>query len=88
MKNYKCFLISLVVLIALLTVGCTLDEGTVLITNSSKKDFYGKVWIDTEELYNGRIHAWNSKLFSVPNGVMVLLILNPVMVKNQIHQVV
>ena len=71
MKKNGRFLIFLVVLIALLVAGCTLDEGTVIITNNSKKDFYGRAWTDTEELYKGSIHAWNSKFFNVPFGVLV-----------------
>jgi arginine decarboxylase-like protein len=40
-------------------------DGTVIITNNTNRDFTGRVWTDTKELYNGRIHAWGTKLFHV-----------------------
>ena len=39
--------------------------GTVIITNNTNKEYSGRVWTDSEELYNGRIRAWNSKTFFV-----------------------
>ena len=67
MKSNWYLLIVLAILIVLFATACRLDldGGTVIITNSSNKDFNGRVWTDTKELYNGRVHAWNSKSFHV-----------------------
>ena len=67
MKNNRCFLLVLAILFALFMAACASDGegGTVIITNNTNRDFVGRIWTDTNELYNGRIHAWNSKLFHV-----------------------
>jgi len=72
MRNNGLFLVVLAVLFALLVSGCSvnvpesyLDGGTVIITNQSNKSFNGTVWTDSQELFNGTIHAWNSKSFRV-----------------------
>ena len=67
MKSNRYFLPVLVILIAAFMMACTSDweGGTIIITNNTKRDFVGRVWTDTKELYNGRIHAWHSKLFHV-----------------------
>jgi hypothetical protein len=71
MKKNWCFLVSLV-LLALFVSACTVvvphsvfEGGTVIITNNSNKNFSGSVWTDSRELYNGKIHAWDSKSFRV-----------------------
>ena len=73
MENSKSRLVFLTVLIVLFMTSCAidLDEGTVIITNNSNKDFNGKVWTDIEELFNGRIRAWNTKSFRVSDGSTV-----------------
>jgi hypothetical protein len=42
-----------------------MENGYVIITNNSNKEFTGRVWTDSKELYNGKIRAWNSKSFHV-----------------------
>jgi hypothetical protein len=67
MKRHKWVLVSLAVLFSLfMTASCgSLDGGTVIITNNTNKEYAGRVWTDSEELYNGRIRAWNAKTFLV-----------------------
>jgi hypothetical protein len=67
MKNKRGLLIVAAALIALFMAACSLDMegGTVIVTNNSNRDFYGRVWTDSKELYNGKIRAWNSKSFRV-----------------------
>ena len=67
MKKNRCFLLVLAILIAIFITACAVDweDGTVIITNNTNRDFIGRVWTDSKELYNGRIHAWNSKLVHV-----------------------
>ena len=67
MKHNRSFLLVLAILIAIFMASCTTDwaDGIVIITNNTNRDFVGRVWTDTKELYNGRIHAWGTKLFHV-----------------------
>ena len=67
MENKRCFLLVLAILIAIFITACSLDweGGTVIITNNTNRDFNGRVWTDTKEFYNGRIHAWDSKIFLI-----------------------
>ena len=67
MKNNRWYLFFFAVLIALFMTACRLDldEGLVIITNNSNRDFNGRVWTASKELYSGKIRAWNSKSFRV-----------------------
>ena len=72
MKKHQWVLVSLAVLFSLfMTASCgsleggTVKGGTVIITNNTNKEYTGRVWTDSEELYNGRIRAWNAKTFFV-----------------------
>jgi hypothetical protein len=67
MKKYLWVLVSLAVLFSLfMMASCgTLEGGTVIITNNTNKEYFGRVWTDSKELYNGRIRAWNVKTFFV-----------------------
>jgi len=67
MKKHQCVLASLAVLFSLfMAASCgTLEGGTVIITNNTNKEYVGRVWTDSKELYNGRIRAWNAKTFFV-----------------------
>ena len=67
MKKHQWVLVSLAVLFSLfMTASCgSLEGGTVIITNNTNKEYVGRVWTDSEELYNGRISAWNAKTFFV-----------------------
>jgi len=67
MKKHKWILAYLAVLFSLfMTSSCSnLEGGTVIITNNTNKEYVGRVWTDSEELYNGRISAWNAKTFFV-----------------------
>ena len=67
MKKHKWVLASLAVLFSLfMAASCgTLEGGTVIITNNTNKEYVGRVWTDSKELYNGRIRAWNAKTFFV-----------------------
>jgi len=67
MKKHKWVLASLAVLFSLfMAASCSnLEGGTVIITNNTNKDYVGRVWTDSQELYNGRISAWNAKTFFV-----------------------
>jgi len=67
LKNNKFIFIVLAILIAWFMTACTTgwEDGTVIIVNNTNRDFVGRVWTDTKELYNGRIHAWGTKLFHV-----------------------
>jgi len=72
MKIKRCFLFILVVLIiSILTACSTIEGGNVIITNNSNKEYVGRVWTDSNELFNGRIRAWNSKVFYVNENKMV-----------------
>jgi hypothetical protein len=66
MKRRRWSFVFLTALIIFILSACgNLDGGNVIITNNSNKEFYGRIWTDNVELYNGRIRAWNSKYFSV-----------------------
>ena len=67
MKKHKRVLVSLAVLFSLFMTAscCSLEGGTVIITNNTNKEYVGRVWTDSKELYNGRIRAWNAKTFFV-----------------------
>ena len=67
MKKHKWFFASLAVLFSLsMMASCSnLEGGTVIITNNTNKEYVGRVWTDSQELYNGKISAWNAKTFFV-----------------------
>ena len=73
MVNSRNWSIFVAVLIVLFMTSCTLDldEGTVIITNNPNRNFHGRVWTDAEDLFNGRIRAWNTKSFRVFDGSIV-----------------
>ena len=73
MKKHKWFFASLAVLFSLsMMASCSnLEGGTVIITNNTNKEYSGRIWTDSEELYNGRIRAWNAKTFYVSKDYSV-----------------
>ena len=72
MKTSRCFFIFTAALIGLLMAACgNLEGGTVIITNYSNKEYIGRVWTDSKELFSGRIRAWNARSFYVSEDVTV-----------------
>ena len=65
MKNNRWVFAVWMVLIIVCMASCSLDGGTIIITNNSNREYYGRVWTDSKEIYHGRIRAWNSKSFYV-----------------------
>jgi hypothetical protein len=70
MKNYKIILVFLVTL--LLMVGCSnLEGGSVIITNNSNREYTGRIWTDSQELFNGTIRSWRTRTFFVSENINV-----------------
>ena len=70
MKIWKCLLFIIVVLLLITACG-NMEGGTVIINNNSKKEFTGRVWTDSKELFNGKIRAWNARSFHVSEDCTV-----------------
>jgi len=73
MKNIRFLVAFWMVLLALLATGCVVnvsdddafDGGTVVVKNDSNKSFKGTVRTNSKVLFNGTIHAKDSKVFRI-----------------------
>jgi hypothetical protein len=79
MNKKRLFLIISAIFVVLSMTGCKIvvsdddydDGGTIIIENNSSKCFEGSVWTDSRDLFDGTIHAWQSKSFHVHKNCTV-----------------
>jgi hypothetical protein len=63
--------LSFLAILLLMAGCCNLEGGTVIITNNSNREYTGRVWTDTHELFNGTIRSWRTKTFFVSENINV-----------------
>jgi len=68
------------VLIALFITGCTVvvpdrafEGGTIVISNHTGRNYSGKVWTDSMELYRGNVRAGKSRKINVSESCTVYI---------------